>query len=349
MSRDSTHEIDSADIPRTPGDEDNLGVDESVNAGIDPRQAQMNDLVQRRREERAQEEGGQSDVITDELGDDPDGLSGDPAENTPQSKPEEPQEEVYSRDGKRYMRLKVDGEEQEFELGHVKATAQKNLAADKRLAAAAARERDIQEKERILSERELALQQVQSKPPELPGASDDVESQVDAALSAIYSGDEDQAKKALIGLVAGRQQPTQNAYNPDDIDKRVQQATLAAIAQQERQREIVTAASKFEAEFNDIASDPELWAMADKHTLEIVDSHPEYTPYQIMQEAGNRVRGWLDAKKGNGLSDRTQRKRQAMTPVSGANRPASLGKDEPAPKTRRDVIGDMKRARGQLI
>ncbi|MFT6550477.1 MAG: hypothetical protein ACJA1I_000505 [Zhongshania marina] len=336
MSRDSTQEVDKQDITRTPENEDNQANDDVVNAGIDPRQAQMNDLVKRRREERAEEEGEQFTEEDDELKADP------PKTETPP-----PEKEWYERDGKAYMRLKVDGEEQEFDLGKVKATAQKNLAADKRLAEAANRERAIEERERLLLQRESAAQQVQSKPPVVTGASDDVEAKVDSTLNAIYSGDEAAAKKALIELLAGRQQPTQA---PDDLDNRVRQAASAAIAQEERKRELNSGVSRFKTEFNDIASDPELWGMADRYTLDIVKEHPDYDPYQIMQAAGNKVRDWLKTHRGDAsLSDRTQRKRQAMGTVGGANRPASLGKDEPAPKTRGNVIEDMKRARGQMI
>lgn len=346
MSRDSTENSSNADIPRSQEAENNSSTDEAINAGIDPRQAQMNDIVKRQREEREPEEDLDDVIHSDELNGDRNGPPASKQEATPPPL----EEDIYTRDGKRYMRLKVDGEEQEFEVGQVKATAQKNLAADRRLAAAAAREREIQDRERSLSEREMALQQGQSKPPVSPGASDDVEGQmIDAALNAIYSGDEDEAKKALTSLMAGRHQPTQNAYNPDDISKRVRQETLAAIKQQEQQQQLKSAVSQFQAEFNDIASDPVLWGEADRKTLEVAKEHPEFTPYQIMQEAGNRVRSWLDAKRGSGLSERSQRKRQAMTPVGGANRPASLGKDEPGPKTRRDVIGDMRRSRGQVI
>ena len=99
MSRDSTQEVDKQDITRTPENEDNQANDDVVNAGIDPRQAQMNDLVKRRREERAEEEGEEFTEEDDELKADP------PKTETPP-----PEKEWYERDGKAYMRLKVDGD-----------------------------------------------------------------------------------------------------------------------------------------------------------------------------------------------------------------------------------------------
>lgn len=338
MSRDSTHKDDNQDITRNDVDGDNQ-VNDEVDAGVNPRQAYMNDLVSRQREEREQEISGAG-------GDEADNEAGGGESNPPK----EPEKEWYERDGKAYMRLKVDGQEQEIELSKVKATAQKNLAADRRLAEAAAREQGLQERERILLQRETALQQVQSKPPEVSGASDDVEAKVESTLDAIYSGDEDAAKKALIELMAGRQQPTQAGLTPDDIDNRVRQATQAAIAQQEKQRQLNSAVKRFQTEFNDIAGDPELWRMADNYTIDVANEHPDYEPYQIMQAAGNKVRDWLKQHRTDpSLSDRTERKRQAMRTVAGASRPAQLGKDEPPAKTRSNVLDDMRRARGQMI
>jgi len=337
MSRDSTKNIDG-DIPRNEMEantsSENGSAEAEVNAGIDPRSAAMQDLVRRRREERA--EGG-----------DGDGEGTTTAELEPKREQPDDEDDVYH--------LIVDGQKIDLPKSKMVANAQKYLAGDKRLAAASQMERELERRDLELRQREqeflLRSQQAQqqSKPPGTPGASDDVEAEVGTALEAIYSGDDETAKKALAKLfAAGRQQPTHNAISHDEIDQRAQQAANAAIEQRERVSALQSAASKFKAEFNDVASDPELFGMADRFTLEIANENPELEPYQIMQEAGNRVRNWLKAKSGNaGLSDRSQRKRQAMVAVSGANAAMTLGHDEPPPKTRTDVIGDMKRRRGQ--
>lgn len=343
MSRDSTEKNSDQDIPRNPGNDDNADKNE-VNAGFDPRQAALNDLAAKRREEREQSLAETSDPA----------ISAESTAESPDSNTELANDSDYvKRDGKVYLRTKVDGEEGEVELSKVKSNYQKYMAGDKRLAEAADREKQLQIYEQQLFLREQAMRQRQqeSEPPKNSGASDDVEANVDAVLEAIYSGDDDTAKKALANLVAGRQQPTQNAITPDEIDQRVLRTTQATIAQMEQQRELKSASQKFRSEFNDIASDPKLFGMADELTLEIAEANPDFTPYQIMQEAGNRVREWLSTFKSSdsGMSDRTQRKRQAMGAVAGANRAASLGKDAPPARTRSNVIEDMKRQRGQMI
>ncbi len=345
MSRDSATETQNKDIPRNTEDGDNSGKVE-VNPAIDPRQAHLNELAERRRKEREAENAEhiqepEPEVIAAED-------EGEPPANPP---PEE--KDYFERDGKLYLKTKVDGEEEEVELTRLKADYQKYRAGDKRLARAAAEEKRLKDYEQQLFLREQAMKRPkqESKPPEKSGASDDVEAEVGEALDAIYSGDDEKARKALAKLVAGRQQPTQRGITPDEVDQRVRQATQAAIAQQEQQRAVRDAVTKFRSEYDDIASDPELFGMADRLTLEVAQEQPDLEPYQIMQEAGDRVRAWLKKYKANdsGMSDRTQRKRQAMGTVPGANRTASLGKDEPPPKTRHDVVHEMKRQRGQMI
>lgn len=345
MSRDSTAENENQDIPRNQADKDN-SEKAGANPAIDPRQAHLADLAERRRLER---EAENTEVPPEP---EPEPIAGS-GEDEPDGHAPPDDKEYFERDGRVYLKAKIDGQEEDVELSKVRADYQKYRAGDKRLARAAAEEKRLKDYEQQLFLREQAMKQrkQESKPPESTGASDDVEAEVAVALEAIYSGDDEKAKKALAKLVAGRQQPTQQGIHPDEIDQRARRVAEAAIAQQEQQRAVRDAVSKFRSEYDDIASDPELFGMADRLTLEVAQEQPDLEPYQIMQEAGNRVRAWLKQYKANdsGMSDRTQRKRQAMGTVAGANRTASLGKDEPPAKTRRDVFDEMKRRRGQMI
>ena len=346
------------DIPRKSESSQDI-TEAEVNPALDPRGAALSDIARRRREERGQES---SDLPPDEINAEAEEISDEGDNQAPQQEPSAPEstDDIYERDGKRYMKLKVDGEEQEMDLDKIRATAQKNLAADKRLAQAAERERQLQQVEQNLRQQAVALQQHMaqarssqgdnSKPP-TSGASDDVAQLAAKAKEAIFSGDEDSLQEALVGLAsAGRQQPTQSAVTPEDIDRRARQAAQQAMAESTRMQTLSTAASRFKDEYSDIANDPQLWRMADEYTAEIAEANPELEPYQVMKQAGEQVRAWRDGIVGQtstGLSDRTQRKRNSMGAVPGANRAATLGKDDPPPKTRRDVIGDMKRQRGQ--
>lgn len=340
MSRDSTAQNENQDIPRNDEGVDTRNQEDEVNPASDPRGARMQDLVARKRQERDEEMRRAAEG--DETGDEQLPSISDLDDGEGQGKPigdPPPQEKMY--------RLVVDGQEVEKPESWMIAQSQKLLAADRRLAEAAREKQELLREKELLQQEQARRQQElqqQSKPPEQSGASDDVNELVNQALEGIYSGDDDAARKALAQLAAGRHTPIQQ----DEIDRRVRQAVEAVTTEQERARELKSAADKFKTEFNDIASDPELWEMADRYTLDVANEHPEYAPYQIMQEAGNRVRKWISRYRGEaGLSDRTQRKRQAMGAVPSANRAAALGQDEPPPKTRRDVLSEMRRARGQ--
>lgn len=341
MSRDSAAK-NNQDIPRSNGNDNNLAEDgQEVSAAVDPRQAQMNDLIKRRREEKARE----AEEAGAELAEpDPEPIINDDgqlSEGKPTGDGGEQQEKMY--------RLKVDGEEVEKPESWMVANSQKLLAGDKRLAQAAQEERRLSEWEQNLRQRESALAQEQSKPPENAGASDDVMAGISDALEGIYSGDDERAKKALANLL-GRQQPTQ-AISQEEIDRRAREAAASTVTELEQMRAVKAAQDKFQTEFNDIASDPFLNDLADRFSAELLDEQPDLEPYQNLKLAGQKAREWLNSRGAGsaGTSDRTQRKRQAMGTVAGANRAMSLGKDEPPAKTRRDVLGDMKRARGQQI
>lgn len=346
MSRDSAAENNQG-IPRSNGNDNNLAEDgKEVSAAVDPRQAQMNDLIKRRREEKARE-AEQAGVELAEP--DPKPISND--DGQPSDGEGDGRAAGDGGDGQqeKIYRLKVDGEEVEKPESWMVANSQKLLAGDKRLAQAAQEERRLSEWEQNLRQRESALTQEQSKPPENAGASDDVMAGISDALEGIYSGDDERAKKALANLL-GRQQPTQ-AISQEEIDRRAREAAASTVTELEQMRTIKDAVGKFQTEFNDIASDPFLSDLADRFSAELLDEQPDLEPYQNLKLAGQKAREWLNSRGAGsaGTSDRTQRKRQAMGTVAGANRAMSLGKDEPPAKTRRDVLGDMKRARGQQI
>jgi len=126
------------------------------------------------------------------------------------------------------------------------------------------------------------------------------------------------------------------------------------IAVEDNQRALSVGLSKFTSSYPDIAADPDLFALADRKTNAIAEEHPEWTPEQVMLEAGRVTREWVTGISGrprnptlqnNTLQDRQQRKQNLKPmPQSRTARPAPV---EPIDDSAAAAVAEMRKARGQ--
>lgn len=244
------------------------------------------------------------------------------------------------------LTVKVDGIETEIPIEQAKSVIQKNLAADKRLNDAALKQKQLNDWEQQLVQREQALQSPPVAPVETPPG--DTKELIQTAVDKLYDGNTDEAVDALGKLIEGRGNTT--PVNPEQIVQQAVSEMTQQARKQEYQKELTQGQQKFATEFNDIASDPILFNVADDLTLQLIPQHPDWTPTQVIMEAGRQTREWANKLRGNsnGTSRRAERKAQLQSlPRSNGSMAYQPPKPDNEPQTPTDIINQMKEQRGQ--
>jgi hypothetical protein len=305
------------------------------------RQIMMDEIAEKNRQAREAQAGEQ-------------GVDGEPGDEEEGSSPDE-----------EMITIKVDGQEKRVPRSQViesgVRTLQKIESGDERLRKAADLQRQLQAQQQDLARREAEIQalaqryerEYHGKAPSAQEKADapDFEAKARAIANAIYEGDEDAVVKALTEYLPGREGAT-----PPDMSQMVQQAAqqardeaLREIQQAEIQREVLKAQDQFRNEFPQLASRQEFINMADAETLRVYEEHPDWSPSQIVTEAGKRTTELLGQyAQQAGFSAKQERKRGMSTPVRSASARATPAPGN-APKSRSEVIKDLRRSRGQPV
>lgn len=183
---------------------------------------------------------------------------------------------------KRVLKSEVDAE------GGVMAY-QKVRSADEKMRQAAAATKQVKEREANVAKRELAFSQQEqanlNKENSTSQSSEDagpVSAEAKALKDKMYSGDEDQAASAIQTILDVSKGTTQKV----DTETLVNQTA----AQVQWQNDLSSAKQMFSSEFKDINSNPEYRKYADQATLRIKAENPNWTPTQIIREAGEQSR-----------------------------------------------------------
>jgi len=244
----------------------------------------------------------------------------------------------------------VDGEERQVPRDQVYEqgirTLQKEAAADKRLAEATQRMREVEAYRQSVEAQLRNSQRKENDGRPLSKQQDaDVRKRARQIIDKILDGNEDEAAEALAEAMTGRQQST-----PDFDEQRLAQE-LTEKVQRNLERQAGIAA--FNEQYAHIANDPQLFAMADRKTIEIAQEHPEWGPKQIILEAGKKVEEWL-AEVGGGPtsqndtpppSRKNERKRttEKLKTAKSAKAPRPA---EKRPQTKSEIVADMRKRRG---
>lgn len=248
-----------------------------------------------------------------------------------------------------FVTVKIDGKEQQVDQEKILdagvRTFQKESAADKRLQEASVQLKRLQEYEYQLRQREEALAKaLPAKKADEPKPQSKHDRQVyRQTAEALYSGDEDAAAEALEKLLEGRDEtPAAPQIDPNAL---VQEA----VRRTRQQMSVENARESFASEFTEIIADPVLTRLADEESAVLLRDNPEMTAKQNLMEAGRRVRNWVEAHGGGNHapapeSQKAERKR-AIKPVKAAGGKIP-SKPEEKPKTRSDIVADMRKQRG---
>lgn len=234
------------------------------------------------------------------------------------------------------VRVKLEGEEQEFTVADIIRGFQKNEVASRRLNEASAK---LREAEEVLAKaKQQANPETESSQ---PSVGEDATTIAKSAIEALLNGDEEAAVNALAQLSAGRGNSTQED-NTDAVAARVKQ-----------QLEVDSALTKFESDYADVVSDPHLATITNNYLKEEMESGAHATQYDALVAAGDRARDWLaqltgktpDNQSSTIRNDRVAKK-AGMEKVP-SNSASAASQDEPT-ETAADIIAEMKKARGLI-
>lgn len=247
----------------------------------------------------------------------------------------------------------VDGEQRQVPRSKVYEqgirTMQKEAAADKRLAEANSRIKAAEEYEAKVRatqqqiEAQLRQQQTRSQDAPLSDKQDaDIKQRARRIVDKLLDGDEEEATNALADIL-GRQQAT-----PVDTNQLVNQVT----AQVQRTTELRAAVSDFRTNYPTIANDDFLWSRADAESDRVQAEHPDWSPRDILLEAGARVEAWVKSLAGPADQDSDTQRREGKRdkkrttetlPTASARAPKPADK---RPPSRSEVVANMRKSRG---
>ena len=242
-------------------------------------------------------------------------------------------------------KIKVDGEEQEVPFDEVVSSAQKVKASGKRFEEAAAMKQYAEE---LRAEAERIRQERRDTPPPQEDEVDDdsLKEIIKQYHKALYDDDEEKAIE-LLQQIRGRGTATQTV--DAETTRRLIQQEIRQQQEQERnerfQRDVTIAQRRFEEEFPDIANDEVLRGIADQKTVEIMNSEPDLTPWEIISRASEQTREWMGSRSGT----RHERKRSAEAQPSSSSVTSTSDREDDKPLTRSDIINELKQARHQKV
>lgn len=247
--------------------------------------------------------------------------------------------------GKYQVRTRVNGEERIVPLAELRASAQKNEAAD----------RYLREAKDLLESAKAAAKAPAPAPatpePAAPTAAKpaDVDTLVDSAIDGLFTGNEAETKRLLKEAFKGRPAETPTIPAAPNLDQ------LAASLEQKVV--VRSALRQFAKDYPAIVGDPVARQVADGFLSELtegkpLEAFPEDKISKILADTGARVVSWTRGLAGvpaDGSAttriDKAQRKETIDELPAASTRSSNL---EPAPKSSSDVIRNMKVARGQL-
>lgn len=266
---------------------------------------------------------------------------------SPEETQEEPEQEAETSPA--MVRVKIDGQETDVPLQQVLAQYQKSNAADMRLEEAAKKHRQLAEWEAKLRQYEQDRTQTSDTP---KASSTDAptgvnEDTVAALAKALQYDGEDEVKAALKGVL--EQFKKEASPNKPDIDpSAIASAVEAKLQAKAFEQARIAAVQRFNSEFQDIAADPALHALADAETVRLFNDGHSRDPWEILRQSGENVRAWRGRISNVGASEdhRVEAKRMATRVPTQRTMRGTLAATE-KPETRADVFAEMRRARGQ--
>ena len=247
--------------------------------------------------------------------------------------------------------VKINGVERKAPQADIDAEGgvvayQKARSADEKMRQNADDKKQLDARETRIAQRELAIasqEQAQLKKESEPGKPSKDAGQPSAEAIALkdkmYSGNEDEAAEA-IDTILERSKPS----TPVDTETIVNQTA----AKVQWQNDVNSAKLHFATEYKDIDSNPEYRGYADQATKRIMAENPNWTPQQVVTEAGEQARlKFRDQLRENVKADEDENRlnNKRTTDNVRGNDATVQKKPEQKAKTQKQIIADMQKNR----
>lgn len=191
--------------------------------------------------------------------------------------------------GVRYKTLMVNGQPKQISEEQYDRMIQKELAGDDKLRRAAQVEQDLNRRQQLLDERERNLQSIQ---PPNTDAGEALRTAIAKHTELLLEGDVDAANEKMVEIVnLGRASSTPN------IDVIADQAATRAVTRVERKAaqdahnsSINDGWETLKRDYSDVVGDEDFLAFADIQVKKLGEANPDWTPKQVIVEAGRVTR-----------------------------------------------------------
>lgn len=246
----------------------------------------------------------------------------------------------------------VDGQVRLIPLETARAQLQKHLVADQRLEQAANRRKELSTWETQLRQKEAALNS-QSRPA-APVDDKALETEAVELVRSLVSDPEVVAAQKLAKTLA-KVRGTAPAVDVNAISRQAAQVAKQELAAENIKRALTTGLSEFQKSYPEIVEGSELYLVADRKTTAIAEEHPDWSPGQVMMEAGRLTREWVAELSGKPvgktvvqMSQSRQQLKQSLKPMPSARsaRPAAAADANEEPSAQ-DVLAEIRKSRGQ--
>lgn len=289
-------------------------------------------------------------------------------DDLPEDLRNDPLADYIVMDGENAMfRTKVDGQERLIPLDAARTQLQKHVAAEIRLQQVAEERKDLDAREEQIRINEAALAEKLRQPPPgtPPGATSDVSEEdlrkeAQQLVSNLFTGTEAEAVESLTTLLGRTSQVATPQVDPTEIAAQAAKVVRQELSAEEQAeataqlaRDTTEGFKQFSKDFPDILADESLFRYADSLTDKIEAGHPEWTPTQVMAEAGKQTTEWVKSLKGEAPEadpppgdERTTRKR-VLTRMPTPRSEVQGAAEEEQAETPQSVLDDIRASRGQ--
>ncbi len=268
--------------------------------------------------------------------------------------------------GKPLMRMKIDGVEELVPLEDVQQQQQKRIAAEQRFNEAnELARRNAEEKERLdrraqeLAEQEQRLSESDQVSPPAGGRQNagnfsdaDANDLAQTIVDDLLHGDPNDAVESLSQVIQQNGAPQSAPVDVDEISER------AAVKVNEKQdakahkKAMDEGRATFKEEYPDIVADKDLFNLTNSKTLEVAEMNPDFTPTEVMREAGRLIRDKFLSKPEQEPDDdqdtENDRQTQKENLVPMPKKATATREQEPEEQeqTPTDYIDELRKSRG---
>ena len=279
---------------------------------------------------------------------------------------------IVMHDGEPHMKARVHGVDKLIPMSKVQAQTQKLEAAEITLEQASILTKDLAQREQWIRQNEASLKTRMDDlaatplPPVDSGAIDEqILDEAKDIVSSMFRGDEDDAAAKLATLLKRSQAPASPAPAIDTtlIANQAAATAISTMTEMDKQKDSIAGLEKFTESYPEIMADKHLYRVADNWTDIIEEEHPDWTPTQVMLEAGARTEKWLNKQRGKTPPgdlppavpasqdpNRQERKDNLVripNPALGAVSPHGVT-EEPV-QTPSDIMAEIRESRGQPV